>query len=93
MNADQSPKTVLLGNEYDERLRDTLMKVLKSLGGTSEDASYGVGGSQEVEALEVSFGADTILVEAETYVGLTVSGKAGLVDRIVALVRASTASS
>jgi hypothetical protein len=92
MTANEPAKTVVLGSEYDEQLRETLMRVLKTLGGTPKDASYGIGGSQELEALEVAFGDDIVVVEAETYVGLSVSGKAELVSRIAALVQAGGAS-
>ena len=93
MGDDESKKTLCLGDEYDARLRATLMTVLKAMGGTSNRPSYGVGGSQELESLEVSFGYDKVLVEAETYVGLTVTGAAEVVDRIAEMVRAHSACS
>lgn len=88
MGSDDAIKTVCLGDEYDSRLRDSLLNVLKTMGGTSSSTSYGVGGSQEIETLEVMIDGEKVVVEAETYIGLMVTGRAELVDRIAELVSA-----
>jgi hypothetical protein len=80
-------KTVVLGREYDRDLRDVVIGVLREQGATSRDSSWGVAGSQELATLEADLDGHTIVVEAETYIGLSITGEADLVDRLAALVR------
>jgi hypothetical protein len=80
-------KTVVLGREYDLDLRDAVIGVLREQGATALDSSWVVAGSQELATHEADLGGRTIVVEAETYVGLTITGESELVDRIAALVR------
>jgi|GEM_PF-1200341 len=81
-------KTVVLGPEYDQRLRGAVLEVLARLGGTPSKHEWGIGGSQEVRTLEVNIGTDCVILEAETYIGLSVQGPAKLVDRISEMVTA-----
>ena len=78
------PKTVNLGSEFDQELRTLLIDVLRELGGTVVHKEWGGAGSQEVEALVVELRGSRITVEAETYLGLTVSGDDPIVDEILA---------
>jgi hypothetical protein len=78
---------VTLGDEYDNELRDTLRTVITKHGGVSVDKSWGVGGSQEIEALAIRLGSDLITIEAETFVGLTVTGPKALVEEIALQVK------
>src|SRR5687767_402716 len=80
-------KTVVLGREYDRDLRDVVIGVLREQGAISRNSSWGVAGSQELATLEADLGGHTIVVEAETYIGLSITGEADLVDRLAALVR------
>jgi hypothetical protein len=80
-------RTVRLGDEYDDALREALVAVLRELGGYSESHEWGVGGSQEIENLEVDVRGQRVVVESETYVGLSITGEDSLVSRIEALVR------
>ena len=80
-------EVVILGNEYDEALRECLMRVLKSLGATRIERSQRMGGSQEIETLSVDLYGDTLVVEAETFVGLGISGPGKLVEKIASLVK------
>ena len=80
-------RTVSLGRESDLDLRDVVMDVLREQGATSLDSSWGVAGSQEVAALEADLDGRRIVVEAETYVGLSITGEEKLVDRLATLVR------
>lgn len=75
-------KTIILGPEYDERLRAALREVIVQLGGSSRKHDWGAAGSQEVEIIEANVEGHRLVVEAETYVGLSISGPAELVDRI-----------
>jgi hypothetical protein len=79
-------KTVVIGDEYDVLRRQKLISVLKSLNSSISAADWGLGGSQEIETLVVQIEGNEVTVESETYVGLTISGKAELVDRIASLV-------
>ncbi len=78
-------KKVCLGAEHDEALRARLTAVMSALGGRTTHRSIGVGGSQELVALEMQIEGERMIVEAETYIGLSLRGRADLVDRIVNL--------
>ena len=83
-------KTLVLGNEYDDALRRALMDSLASMGAEVAARQWGLGGSQTLETTNVYVGKDKLVVQSETYVGLTVTGEARLVDRLQALVAART---
>ena len=74
--------TVRLGDEFDEDLRDTVRSVLAGLGAELTDTSWGIGGSQEIETLVAVIGGERIVIEAETYVGITLSGRRDVVERL-----------
>lgn len=78
--------SVVLGAEFDEALRARLFNVLQSLG-AHEAASEGrwVAGSQELEQLTVTIDGQSLLITAETYIGLSISGPAELVRRITSV--------
>ena len=86
-------KTVTLGPEYDDSTRDALKRVLLSLSAMSANASWGVGGSQEFESLKVFVAGSPLVIESETYIGLTIAGEEALVDRVAGLVRAQLGQS
>jgi hypothetical protein len=81
-------KKIILGDEYDEALRDVLMIVLKKMGGRPQSKEWGVGGSQELRTLKVGIGDCALLVESETYIGLSITGDEALVEEIAAAVGA-----
>lgn len=85
MNEDST--TVILGDEYDDAVRNALRVVLLREGAVGVDKSWAIGGSQEIEALQVKFGSSLLTIESETFVGLTISGPKFLVDDIVERVR------
>lgn len=82
-------KTVILGPEYDEALQTAVVDAVQALGGVLTRDDWGVGGSQELSTRVFRLDGREATVEAETYVGLSVSGDADLVDRIVARVNAA----
>jgi hypothetical protein len=86
MKAEQHA-VVVLGDEYDDVLRDALRAVLERNGAVGIDKSWGVGGSQEIERVQVSLGKDSITIESETFVGLTISGPQVVIDEIASQVR------
>jgi len=67
-------KKFVLGPEYDEKLRGALLQLLKEMGGTPINRDWAIGGSQELEMLEVALAGDTVLIESETYIGLSITG-------------------
>lgn len=79
-------KKLVLGDEYDDALRQALMNCLAALGADIAARQWGLGGSQIIETTKVALGKDLLVVEAETYVGLSISGEARVVDRVAALV-------
>ena len=78
-------KKLVLGNEYDDALRQELMACLTAMGADVDAHQWGLGGSQILETIKVSLGRDRLVVEAETYVGLSITGEARVVDRVAAL--------
>lgn len=81
--------TIVLGDEFDDDLRADVLDILKSLGGTSSGQNdWGVAGSQEVERITVKLRGKEICVEAETYVGLSITGPDDLVAEIKKMVEA-----
>ena len=88
-----SSKTITLGKEYDVQLRITLIEALRELGAEVSDKSWGVCGSQEIERLEVAIDGQTLTVEAETNIGLSIAGQTELVRRVAAWVRLKQKSS
>jgi hypothetical protein len=90
MNNEQT--TINLGDEYDDVLRDVLRSVLLENQATGIDKSWGIGGSQEIEILKVRLGDDLVTVEAETYIGLTISGPKLTVEKLAEEVRVKTNS-
>jgi hypothetical protein len=82
-------KTLILGPEYDNTLREALHDVLTRLGAKGLAHDWGVGGSQELETAEVQVGVDRVIVEAETFIGLSIRGPVELVERIRGMVVAA----
>jgi len=79
--------TVILGDEYDDNLRAALRAVLSDNNAVGFAPSWGVGGSQELETLRVRLGNDLIIVEAETFVGLSLTGRKATVENLARQVR------
>ena len=84
--------TICLGKEYDERLRKATMAVLKEMGAVVTRQWRGHAGSQEVEVLKVTIHGQALVIEAETYMGLSVKGEQKLVEEVATRVRARLAS-
>jgi hypothetical protein len=79
---------IRLGDEFDDTLRAAVRAALVELGAIQREASWGIGGSQEVETLEVAVGGEHVTIEAETYAGLTISGAEAAVRRVAERIRA-----
>lgn len=87
MTSSTGQTQVVLGDEYDEKLRKVLLDILRELGAQPADHWYGVGGSQEVERFEVVVDGTSVAVESETYIGLSIAGNEAVVNRIAERVR------
>lgn len=75
-------KTLVLGDEYDQQLRAALVQVLLQLGAVLENRNWVVAGSQEVETFLWQLAGQDITVEAETYMGLSISGDENTINDI-----------
>ncbi len=80
-------KKIVLGDEYDDALRDALRAVLIRNGAVGLDKSWAVFGSQEIENLQVQLGDERLEIEAETFVGLSIFGRQMTVEKIASQVR------
>jgi hypothetical protein len=81
-------KTTVLGPEHDRPLLEALKDVLRELGGQASSPTWGLVGSQEIQTATVDIDGRELVVESETYVGLSISGEQALVDEVSDLVRA-----
>lgn len=85
-------KTLVLGKEYDGALRRALMDCLAGMGAEVTARQWGLGGSQTLETTKVYVGKDLVVVQSETYVGLSITGSPRLVDRIATTLSSLQAS-
>jgi hypothetical protein len=72
----------VVGSEYDHAIFERLCAALLALGYRLGSEWNGIGGSQEISHWEVSCPDGSLTVEAETYIGLSVSGPANLVAAV-----------
>jgi len=75
-------KEIVLGPEYSDELFSALSKVLKSEGANQISSNWGLGGSQEISEWEIEIKNFKIKVRAETYIGLSITGPTGLINKI-----------
>lgn len=87
MKMNKELNTIILGDEHDDALRDALRATLVSCGAVEINNSWAVGGSQEIEKVQIKLGSASITVESETFIGLTISGPKLIVDDIAKKVR------
>jgi hypothetical protein len=83
------PMTIRLGDEFDDALRDAVRTALDDLGAVPGEVSWGIGGSQEIEQIAAVIDGEDVIVEAETYAGLTITGAEATVRRVALAVRAA----
>ena len=72
-------------DEADERAIKAVHWALRKVGARRRRGSWGVGGSQEVITERWQCWLATLTLEAETYIGLTLSGPDKLVNRVAQL--------
>ncbi|MCZ4432168.1 hypothetical protein O3S81_20885 [Agrobacterium sp. SOY23] len=85
-------RTVILGPEYDQHLRATIMEVMRQLGASFESRNWSVAGSQEIETVQARLAGHEITIEAETYIGLSITGDENTISEIFERVRQATQS-
>lgn len=73
---------IVLGDEFDGALRERTCRVLREAGARLASSERGIGGSQEVVIEEWILGGAKLILEAETYMGLSLSGPDHLLARI-----------
>lgn len=66
--------TLQLGSEADPAIRRRLKAALKAVKAKKLSNSWGVFGSQEVVGHDYRIGSSIVRVEAETYMGISISG-------------------
>jgi len=76
---------IVLGPEWDDKLRTRLGDVLRGLAAVQTSSSWSPGGGGELETVEFSLGDQVLEVESETYIGLSIAGPRELVEKIKAL--------
>jgi hypothetical protein len=73
---------VIIGDEYDDALRDRLVETLRGMQAQRIGFTSGGAGSQDVDEWSYKIGDEFIQIIAETYIGLTVIGSEDLVKEI-----------
>ena len=79
--------TICLGDEYDDALREAVVAILQEMGAVIMGHTRGMAGSQELEVVRASIEGRTLIIEAETYTGLSVKGEQVLVEEIARRVK------
>ena len=79
-------KLIILGDEYDEDLKNRLLNYLRSINAKPLSTDFCLAGSQELIWLSVEIGEEIVVIECETFTGLSVSGPTDLVEKISAMV-------
>ena len=79
--------TVNLGAEYEQDAIEAANWVLREIGASPKNNSWALAGSQEITRFEWQRGPDALVLETETYMGLTLSGPDEIVRLVAALVK------
>ena len=72
----------IVGPEYDTSLFAKLGRALRTCHYSIDSDTWGLGGSQEISTWTVSGPNGVLVVEAETYIGLRVTGDPGLLAEL-----------
>ncbi|MFK0273361.1 hypothetical protein ACIQUG_06785 [Ensifer sp. NPDC090286] len=75
-------KTVILGPEYDQDLRNAVMDAMRQRGAVIASQNWTVAGSQEWDRVVATIAGRDATIEAETYIGLSITGDEEIVDQI-----------
>ena len=72
----------LVAAEHDQGAFECLGTALRDLGYDLSSESWSIGGSQELSEWVVACPHGELLISAETYIGLSVSGQAELISEL-----------
>lgn len=75
--------TINLGNEHDLKLRETLTLVLREMGANIKKRTEAMAGSQDLEVLKITIRDQTLILEIETYIGISLTGEQDIIEEIV----------
>lgn len=68
-------KSVILGSECDEKLSEKIKLTLRGLNAVLLKKDFFVAGSQDIEKQSFLINKHNILIEIETYTGISISGE------------------
>jgi hypothetical protein len=74
--------SVVLGDEFDDMLKDKVFQALTEMGGVRKNFEHLHGGSQDVYIWTYEINKIQVIIEAETYIGLTIKGDEGIVRSV-----------
>ena len=75
-------ENIVIGNEYDDNLKDALYLALKQMGAKEISKINALVGSQDISIYEFLVKNEIIRVEFETYIGLSLIGPKNLIREI-----------
>ena len=75
-------ENIVIGNEYDDNLKDALSLALKQMGAKEISKINALVGSQDISIYEFLVKNEIIRVEFETYIGLSLIGPKNLIMEI-----------
>ena len=75
-------ENIVIGNEYDDNLKDALSLALKQMGAKEISKINALVGSQDISIYEFLVKNEIIRVEFETYIGLSLIGPKTLIREI-----------
>lgn len=78
--------TKILGSEHDIDLTNAALQALGEHGADEVSRNWAVAGSQEISRALFSLNGSPLTLEAETYVGLSLTGERSIVDAVSARV-------
>jgi hypothetical protein len=80
-------ESLVLGSEYDDILVAALLATLREMGAELKPAEFAHAGSQDFATRRATLNGKRLTLEAETYMGLTISGDRDTVLMIAERVR------
>lgn len=81
-------KSVVVGDEHDERMIASIRSMLAGTSVVRQGRSAVIVGSQEIETYRFTLDGAAFDIEFETYAGITITGEAETVDRVIELIAA-----
>lgn len=80
-------QTLNLGPEYDQKMLQALFDALTAEGAQTIVQRADVVGSQEIGYWKFQLADGTVEVEAETYLGISISGPVALITRLTQIIQ------